>query len=320
MISKAALLLCMMATVSVQARPQTVRFPTPKRTTSQNGDSRAKEFFFDTVLDHFDAEGSSNTFKMRYLVDDTYWQPETGPILFYAGNEGDIYSFYDNVGFMTETIAQETGGLLVFGEHRYFGVSYPYDPSVAFTPEHNIYLTVEQVMMDYVDLIKYVRTEYEMEDKACIVFGGSYGGMLAAWLRIKFPHTFQGALAASAPFLYFKNAPSAPMYGYSAITTDDFRNQLEKSPDLIREGFTALMAATEDQYAEMSELFNTCTPITNSTDIYNLYSHYSAAYQFMAMTDYPYPAAFLEPMPAWPINEAVKAFVEIPTAEEYRKQ
>ena len=53
---------------------------------------------------------------MRYLIDDTYWEPKTGPILFYAGNEGDVYSFYDNVGFMTETIAKETGGLLVFGE------------------------------------------------------------------------------------------------------------------------------------------------------------------------------------------------------------
>ena len=94
-------------------------------------------------MDHFDAEGKSSSFKMRYLIDDTYWDPETGPILFYAGNEGDIYSFYDNVGFMTQTIAQETKGLLVFGEHRYFGVSYPYDPSVAFTPEHNVYLTVE---------------------------------------------------------------------------------------------------------------------------------------------------------------------------------
>ena len=45
-------------------------------------------------------------------------------------------------------------------------------------------------MMDYVELIKFIRTDYAMEDKACVVFGGSYGGMLAGWLRMKFPQTF----------------------------------------------------------------------------------------------------------------------------------
>jgi len=99
---------------------------------------------------------------MRYLVDDTYWDPETGPILFYSGNEGDIYSFYDNTGFMTETVANETKGLIVFGEHRYFGVSYPFPPEEAFTPENNVYLTVEQAMMDFVDLVGFIRSEYKM--------------------------------------------------------------------------------------------------------------------------------------------------------------
>ena len=43
-------------------------------------------------------------------------------------------------------------------------------------------------------------------------------------------------------------------------------------------------------------------------------------YQYMAMTNYPYPASFLEPMPAWPVNEAVKPFVDIPTAAELAEE
>lgn len=37
----------------------------------------------------------------------------------------------------------------------------------------------------------------------------------------------------------------------------------------------------------------------------------------MAMTDYPYPANFLEPMPGYPINAAVQPFVDIDTQSEY---
>ena len=127
-------------------------------------------------------------------------------------------------------------------------------------------------------------------------------------------------MAASAPFLYFKNAPSAPEFAYSDICTNDFRVQLEKSPQLIKETWGYLIEAQPDKYAEMSQILNTCTAIESQDDLYNLYSHYSAAYQFMAMTDYPYPAAFLEPMPAWPINEAVKPYVDIPLFSEFAKQ
>ena len=122
---------------------KTMRFPVPKANKNDVRLDPPEEYMFETKLDWYDSEGESSTFQMRYLINRQYWDPETGPILFYSGNEGDIYGFYDNVGFMTETIAQETKGLIVFGEHRYFGVSYPFDPSVAFTPEHNIYLTVE---------------------------------------------------------------------------------------------------------------------------------------------------------------------------------
>ena len=38
------------------------------------------------------------------------------------------------------------------------------------------------------------------------------------------------------------------------------------------------------------------------------------------MTNYPYPANFLEPMPAWPINESVKAWVDVPTKAELAEE
>ena len=81
-----------------------------------------------------------------------------------------------------------------------------------------------------------------------------------------------------------------------------------------------MVASTEDKWAEMSEIFNTCTPISNSSDTMHLYSHYMNGYLYMAMTDYPYPAYFLEPMPAWPVDESVKPFENIPTAEEHEAQ
>lgn len=157
-----------------------------KAADGQFGDPQ--ELFLDAKLDHND--GSSNaTFKMRYLLDTTRYNITNGPILFYAGNEGGIWAFYNNSGYMTGNLSSDFGGMVVFAEHRYYGESKPFG-NESFNSSANLkYLSVEQVMNDYVQLLEHLKLlNPELNGRATILFGGSYGGMLAAWMRMKFPN------------------------------------------------------------------------------------------------------------------------------------
>ena len=138
-------------------------------------------------------------------------------------------------------------------------------------------------MMDYVELIKMIRTKYNAEDQAVIAFGGSYGGMLAAWLRMKYPATFQGALAASAPILQFQGAPTAPENKYFDIITNDFAGTYEdqRCSKGLKEAFTYIMAlktGIQADWDEVSTLMSTCKKIDSADMLQDLYEHYSSAF------------------------------------------
>ncbi|PHT68933.1 hypothetical protein T459_28420 [Capsicum annuum] len=48
--------------------------------------------------------------------------------------------------------------------------------------------------------------------------------VLASWFRLKYPHIALGALASSAPILYFDNI--TPQNGYYSIVSKDFKDYL----------------------------------------------------------------------------------------------
>jgi hypothetical protein len=88
------------------------------------GEGTVQEKFMDMDIDHITnhGEATSATYKMRYLIDDSAAQNIVNPpILFYCGNEGDVFTFYNNSGFVTKTLPPQVNGLVLFGEHRYYG-------------------------------------------------------------------------------------------------------------------------------------------------------------------------------------------------------
>ncbi|XP_033111477.1 dipeptidyl peptidase 2-like, partial [Anneissia japonica] len=79
--------------------------------------------YFDQTIDHFNfASYGSQTFKQKYLYNDSYWDKENGPIFFYTGNEGPIEGFLQNSGLVYD-LAVKSKALIVFAEHRFYGSS-----------------------------------------------------------------------------------------------------------------------------------------------------------------------------------------------------
>lgn len=89
--------------------------------------------------------------------------------------------------------------------YRYYGDSIPYGNTS--DPTHLGYLTSSQALADFAyliaDLQKSLKHNNQGARSPVIAFGGSYGGMLAAWMRLKYPGSVQGALASSAPIFQF---------------------------------------------------------------------------------------------------------------------
>lgn len=260
--------------------------------------------YFTTKVDHF-GYANNDTFKMRYLIASQHWNGTDSPIFFYTGNEGDIDGFAQNTGLMWEW-APEFGALLVFAEHRYYGKSMPYGNESYQSPEHLGYLTAEQALADYADLLQYLKATLPGARNSPVVsFGGSYGGMVAAWFRIKYPHITVAALAASAPVLQFRGL--TPCSVYNQIVTKAYHKASPNCSAAIRKSWDVMsaMASTEEGARKVGETFKLCHPLSPSNYtalqawLYDVYGN-------LAMMNYPYPSDFLMPVPGYPVEEACK--------------
>lgn len=261
---------------------------------------------FTTYIDHYSAFDQQYNF--RYFTDAQYFNNATGgPLLFYCGNEGAIEMFISSTGQMPE-LAKLWGGLIVFAEHRYFGKSLPFEESSFSSPFHLKFLSPHQALADFAYLITDLKTQYQIS--SVLAVGGSYGGMLAGWFRMKYPYLVDAALAASAPLLHFEGTVVPELY--NKYITDDFRAQGEECVNEISLGFQQLSALMADQaeWAQLQSTFNTCEDIDEASTADLVYMWLYNAYEYMAMVDYPYPTGFLQPLPGNPVAAGCDAIAE----------
>ena len=271
--------------------------------------------WFEQSTDHF-VFPSPSTYNQRVFVCSKMTMKPRA-IFFYTGNESPVEVYLNNTGLMWENAAA-FDAILVFAEHRYYGESQPLGNST----DRLKYLSVAQAMADYANLIAMFRDEYKV-DKV-IVFGGSYGGMLSAWMRIKYPHLVTGAIASSAPLLFSSalRPPPNEYAFYSRVT----QAMGDRCSHAFRNGSAqiAILAKTAQGRSTLSTIFKTCKSLESEEEALKLINWFQDPWTSFAMGNYPFPSSYiisaLTPgreggiLPAWPLRKAC-AHLEICNTE-----
>ncbi|XP_020230955.2 lysosomal Pro-X carboxypeptidase [Cajanus cajan] len=249
-------------------------------------------FYYKQVLDHFNYRPESyETFQQRYLINFEYWggANSSAPIFVYLGAESPIDDSPQGIGFLTDNAAS-FNALLVYIEHRYYGKSVPFGSrEEALKNASTIgYFNSAQAIADYADVIIHVKKTLNAQKSPVIVFGGSYGGMLASWFRLKYPHLAIGALASSAPILYFDNI--TPEDGYFSVVSRDFKEASETCYQTISKSWSEIdrVASQPNGLSILSQRFNTCRPLNKSSELKDyLVLMYAGAAQYDQPPRYP---------------------------------
>ncbi|KAF2666149.1 peptidase S28 [Microthyrium microscopicum] len=224
---------------------------------------------FSVPIDHFPEDDKysphlNGTFPLRYWFDARYYQ-RGGPVIVLASGEttGVNRLPYLQKGILSQLI-KETHGIGVILEHRYYGHSMPTED---LSTENLRYLDTQQALADYAYFAKHIRfpgLEWEnlsSDWTSWIVYGGSYAGSFAAFLRLLYPKVFWGAISSSgvpvAVTDYWEYWEAVRLYGPQAC--------IKSTQEIIQLVDGILLAKDDDLKNKLKSTFG-LPNITSDTD------------------------------------------------------
>ncbi|XP_059663790.1 uncharacterized protein LOC132309502 [Cornus florida] len=252
-------------------------------------------FFYNQTLDHFSYTPESyTTFQQRYVINSKHWggAKENAPIFVYLGAEDSLFDgdVADMSGGLLTENAPRFKALLVYIEHRFYGKSVPFVSFQNAIKNATLrgYFNSAQAIADYASVITYLKEKFSAHYSPVIVIGGSYGGMLATWFRLKYPHIALGALASSAPVLFFHGA--LPYNEYYAVVSKDFKQASKSCFHTIKNSWSEInkVASQPNGLSILSQRFKTCSPINGSEELKDFISGiFMDAAQYNSPPKYP---------------------------------
>ncbi|EZA47726.1 Putative serine protease K12H4.7 [Ooceraea biroi] len=263
------LLLALLAIVTVSTGWRTFmrgrsRYDNLKEPTlSSEKDVLPEEQWFTQDVDHFNPLDNS-VWKQRYFVNSDFYKPN-GPIFLMIGAEGFINPMWVVKGQWIE-YAKELGAMCFYLEHRYYGKSHP---TVDLSLNNLIFLSSEIALGDVANFIEGMNVRYNFtKDTKWIAFGGSYGGSLAAWMRVKYTHLVHGAVSSSGPLL-----AKMDFQEYYIVVENALKEYSQKCVDAVAEAISQFHMMMDLRQQQIAAMFNLCDPIDSKkkVDVANLY-------------------------------------------------
>lgn len=166
--------------------------------------------------------------------------------------------------------AKRFGALCFQLEHRYYGKSHPFPD---LSTKNLQYLSSQQALADLATFISAMNDQFKLPSSTkWIVFGGSYPGSLAAWMRVKYPHLVAGAMSASGPLL-----AQIDFMEYYKVVDEALGTYSDECVQEVQKGTKQIDILTRHMVGQRSinKIFRLCDPIEqsieNKKDVSNFY-------------------------------------------------